>query len=215
MLSSSKLKEKYRTRKSEIDKRLKEFKEFLKEQGEERVFSELAFCICTPQSKATACWQAVEKLMENGLLFSGNVDQISAFLKGVRFPHNKAKYIVEARKLFTVDGKIAIKRVLESFSKPEELRDWLVKNVKGVGLKEASHFIRNIGLSNNQLAILDRHVLNCLKSLNVIEHIPKTLTRKVYESIEIKMKEFSGRVGIPLDALDLLLWSEETGFVFH
>jgi N-glycosylase/DNA lyase len=192
---------------------LREFKEFLK-KPEERVFTELVFCICTPQSKATSCWNAIKTLTDNGLLFKGNVGQISRSLKGVRFPHNKAKYIIEARKTFTTDNKIVIKKLLKSFSKPEELRDWLVKNVKGIGLKEASHFIRNIGLSNNQLAILDRHILNALKSLHVIGSPPSSLSRKVYESIETKMKEFSEQIGIPLDALDLLMWSEKTGFVF-
>jgi len=203
----------YEEKKEEIKERLLEFKGMMNESNE-IIFAELAFCLCTPQTKALTAWDAIKKLINNGLLYRGSEEEIIPFLKGVRFGKNKAKYIVEARKKFTVDGKIQIKEFLLSFIDPLELREWLVKNVKGIGMKEASHFIRNIGLSNNQLAILDVHILKNLKEFGIIEKIPKSLTKKEYLKIEDKMREFSKKIGIPLDELDLLLWSKETGFVF-
>lgn len=204
----------YEEKKEEIKRKLFEFKQMMNENNE-RIFAELAFCICTPQTKATSAWNAIKSLMENGLLFRGSPEEISSFLKKVRFRKNKAKYIVEAKKKFMVNGKIQIKEFILSFIDPLELREWLVENVKGIGMKEASHFIRNIGLSENQLAILDVHVLKNLKELNVIENIPKSLNKKEYLKVEEKMKKFSMEIGIPLDELDLLFWSKETGFVFH
>jgi N-glycosylase/DNA lyase len=203
----------YKKKKEEIKENLLEFKRMMNENNE-RIFAELAFCICTPQTKAISAWNSISVLMNNGLLYRGSVEEIVPFLKNVRFGKNKAKYIVEARKKFTVDGKIQIKEFLLSFIDPLELREWLVKNVKGIGMKEASHFIRNIGFSENQLAILDVHILKNLKELGVIEKIPKNLTKKEYIKIEDKMKGFSKRIGIPLDELDLLFWSKETGFIF-
>jgi N-glycosylase/DNA lyase len=203
----------YKKKKEEIKENLLEFKRMMNENNE-RIFAELAFCICTPQTKAISAWNSISVLMNNGLLYRGSVEEIVPFLKNVRFRKNKAKYIVEARKKFTVDGKIQIKEFLLSFIDPLELREWLVKNVKGIGMKEASHFIRNIGFSENQLAILDVHILKNLKELGVIEKIPKNLTKKEYIKIEDKMKGFSKRIGIPLDELDLLFWSKETGFIF-
>jgi len=88
----------------------------------------------------------------------------------------------------------------------------LVKNVKGLGLKESSHFLRNIGYRG--LAILDRHILKNLHKSNVINELPKTLTPKVYFEIEKKFKDFSREVSIDMDELDLLFWSMETGEVF-
>ena len=88
---------------------------------------------------------------------------------------------------------------------------YLVKNVKGLGLKEASHFLRNTGHEN--LAILDRHILKNLAKLNIIE-LPKTLTPKIYFEIENKFQNFSKEVNIPMDELDLLFWSMETGEIF-
>ncbi len=97
-------------------------------------------------------------------------------------------------------------------TKETELREWLVKNIKGYGYKEASHFLRNIGFE--ELAILDRHVLKNLKNYGVIEEVPKSLTPKKYKEIEEKMRRFSKSVDIPISHLDLLFWSNETGEIF-
>jgi len=108
--------------------------------------------------------------------------------------------------------KLGLKKKIEKFN-AAAARDWLVRNVKGLGYKEASHFLRNIGLGK-ELAILDVHILKNLKELGVIENIPSSLTKKRYLEIEDKMRKFSRRTKIPLAELDLLLWSLETGFVF-
>jgi len=89
----------------------------------------------------------------------------------------------------------------------------LVKSIKGIGYKEASHFLRNIGLGED-LAILDRHILKNLKLLGVIEKIPKSLSRKKYFEIEGKMYEFAKEIQIPIGCLDLLLWYKQTGEIF-
>lgn len=204
--------EHYKNKKLEIKERLGEFRDVLN-QPDERVFAELAFCICTPQSKAMTCWNAVSSLVKNDFLFDGDKNRIRPFLNSVRFGNNKAGYIVEARNFFSEDGKIKIKDKIRGFKNVFELREWLVENVKGFGFKEASHFLRNIGLGET-LAILDRHVLKNLREYEIIKEIPKTLTRKNYLEIENKMRDFSEKIKIRVDELDLLLWSEETGKIF-
>jgi len=206
------LMEAYRERKTEIANRIREFQETLN-QSDERIFAELCFCICTPQTKATLGWKAISALMENGLLYAGTREQMVPFLKNVRFYNNKAEYILEARKLFAKNGKLQIKKVIKSFDNVSCLRDWLKGEVKGIGMKEASHFLRNIGLGKD-MTILDRHILKNLKKFGVIEEIPKNLPKKAYNEIESKMRVFSRKIGIPLDELDLLLWFMETGIVF-
>ena len=86
-------------------------------------------------------------------------------------------------------------------------------NVKGLGYKEASHFLRNIGRGKN-LAILDVHILRNLKRCGVIRKIPATLTKKTYLDTEERMRKLAANINIPLEELDLLFWSLETGFVF-
>ncbi len=201
----------YEERREEIRRRLLEFQRVWK-KPDERIFAELCFCLCTPQSSAKVCNAALEKLEKTGMLYKADQPIIEKNLKGVRFRRNKARYIVEARKLFTHKGRLNIKPKIR-FGDPVRIREWLVENVKGLGYKEASHFLRNIGLGEN-LAILDRHILKNLLALGVIDEIPKTLTKKRYLEIEKKARKFARKIGIPLAELDLLLWSKETGFVF-
>src|SRR5438093_10443584 len=134
-------------------------------------------------------------------------------MKRVRFSDSQAKYIVEARDMFSNDGKLQLKSRISSFYNPFELREWLVENVKGIGYKEASHFLRNIGLGEG-FAILDRHILRNLDRLGVIPEIPPTTTKKRYLEIQEKLRRLATEESIPLADLDLLFWSKETGWIF-
>lgn len=192
-----------------IRSRLNEFDRLREKGSDEDIFAELVFCLLTPQSKAQSCWKTVETLLNKNLLLKGNEDQISKELNRVRFRYKKAEYIIEARKLFSA----GIKSKINEFNDVYNVRDWLVQNVKGMGYKEASHFLRNIGFGE-ELAILDRHILKNLQSLGVIEEIPSSLTKKRYFEIEKKMKKFSEKVKILMSHLDLVLWHKETGEIF-
>lgn len=211
-MSSDELISRYNIRKSEIKQRLEDFRKLI-DETDERIFAELAFCICTPQSRATQCWKAIEALTKNNLLYTGSNDQIKPFLNIVRFNENKSKYIVQARNTFSNGQRVLIREKLLSLGNPEMMRQWLVENVKGFGMKEASHFLRNIGLGES-LAILDSHILKNLQKYGVIDEVPKSLTEKKYLEIEGKMKDFAEKIRIPFGELDLLLWSEETGMIF-
>ncbi len=203
----------WREKKDEIERRLNEFKFLWENASEEELFAELAFCLLTPQSKATVCWRAIEELRDSGILFFGSPDDIVDFLTGVRFKYTKAKNIIYARNFFSENSKINIRGKLSNFFSPVEMREFLVKNIRGIGYKEASHFLRNVGLGEG-LAILDRHILKNLASLGVIDEIPKTLTRKKYLEIEEKMRDFAKEIGIPMAHLDLVLWFKEAGLIF-
>jgi len=205
------IKKKYREKKSEIEKRIEYFKNNFKK--DEDIFNELIFCLLTPQSKAKICWRCVENIVEKQKIKNGREKQILCELKGVRFKYTKAKNIMLARKMFIKNNKIRIKEFLEKFNNVFDLREWLVKNIKGYGYKEASHFLRNIGFVE-EITILDRHILKNLKRAGVIKDIPKTLTRKKYLEIENKMKKFAKKIKVPVYALDLIFWSNEAGEIF-
>jgi N-glycosylase/DNA lyase len=112
-----------------------------------------------------------------------------------------------------VQGRIAIKELLARQGDVFNRREWLVRHVKGMGYKEASHFLRNTG-DGARLAILDRHILKNLEILGVTGSIPGSLTRNRYLEIEDSMREFSAAIGIPMDHLDFVLWFKEAGSVF-
>ena len=201
----------YKRIKGEIKNRLRDFRENYRKDDRE-IFSELCFCILTPQSDAVECDKAIKRLKERGLLFSGSKAQISPHIKAARFLNNKAQYLVEARSIFKNNGYFCVKPHINR-KYIFQTREWLVDNVKGIGYKEASHFLRNIGLGED-IAILDTHILKNLKKYRVIKEISKSMTRKRYMDIEDRMRKFADRIRIPMAELDLLFWSKETGVVF-
>jgi thermostable 8-oxoguanine DNA glycosylase len=80
-------------------------------------------------------------------------------------------------------------------------------------MKEASHFLRNIGKSGNQIVILDRHILRNLEEYGIIQDA-RIRSRNDYLEKEEKYLKFAKEISIPSDELDLLWWSQENGIVF-
>ena len=203
----------YNHKREEIGVQLNEFKEIWKTGTKEKVFAELVFCILTPMARGKYCAIAVEDMVRTGVLFSGDSSEIARELTGARFIYKKSAYIVEARERFFNDSTVSLRSIISRMNDGHKAREWMVQNVKGIGYKEASHFLRNIGFEQN-LAILDRHILKNLRSLGLIEEIPVSLSKRRYFDIEKKMMEFSEAVQIPMSYLDLLMWYKETGEIF-
>ena len=191
----------YNLKKGEIISKLNKFKNL----SEEEKFKEFLFCLLTPQSNAQRCWQAVEQLSS---LDDWNEENIKEILKTkTRFHNTKAKRIMEAKGTWS---KIS---PLLNNNNSLELRNNIAEQVNGYGLKEASHFLRNIGLSNNSIAILDRHILKNLK-LNDVITADKPKSKKHYLELEQSFLNFAKEIEIPADELDLLWWSKENGEIF-
>jgi len=200
----------YHAKRAAIRERLAEFRALWREP-DERLFEEVAYCILAIQTKARASDAAVRDLKANGLLLSGKAAAIARFLRSrTRFHNHKAAYLVAARDRFRTGGRWVLKETLSAFRSPEEARDWLVREVDGFSMKEASHLLRNIGFSDG-LAILDRHVLRNLVRHGVIRAIPKTLTPRRYREIEARWRRFADAIGVSLAELDLLFFSRGAG----
>lgn len=183
----------HKTKKQEIKLRIKQFRNLPKREYKK----EFLFCLLTPQSKAQKCWEAVQELSK---LKNPTLNQITRILKTkTRFHNTKAKRVLN-------NNWNKIKSHLNNANTPQ-LRNFLVKNVNGYGLKEASHFLRNIGKSNNQIAILDRHILRNLK-------VKKIKSPNHYLQIEQSFLKYAKKINIPIDELDLLWWSQENGEIF-
>ena len=200
--------------KPQIQNRLEEFRQTWKNSDDKGIFLELAFCVLTPQSKALNAWSAITKLTENNLLFEGHAEEIAEYLNVVRFKNTKAQNLVKLREEMKNDkGEFITKQLFASMKDSFERREWIVKNVKGMGWKEASHFLRNVGFGDD-LAILDRHILRNMQRLNIIEEIPKTITPKAYLDMESRLRNYVKTIDIPMDEMDLLLWYKEAGEIF-
>ena len=176
-------------------------------QDKDEMLFELTFCICTPQSKAPMCRQAVKQLRENGLLWAGTPLQVKKYLKGVRFNVRKSKFIVEARGT----NQEIFDKVQELSHKPLELREWLSHNVPGFGHKEASHFLRNIGLGK-RLAILDVHVIRAMiDGGHIRSKAAQSMTAKRYLAFEQVFQSWANRLKMTPTELDSTIWLMRSG----
>lgn len=198
-----------------IEERLGEFETVWRDGSDADLFAEMAFCLCAVQTGAARCDAAVRDLRERGQLLDGTSRAVAQTLvaHGVRFHWTKGERIVRARRQF-LHPVPALRRALEErAAEVLGLRAWLQERVVGFGWKEASHFLRNVGLGHD-LAILDRHILRNLHRLGVLDALPTTLAGPRYLAVEEAMRRFCGKSGIPMSHLDLLLWARETGYVF-
>ncbi len=185
-----------------IEARIKEF-ESLRSSSREDLFKELCFCILAANFSAERSLRIVEEIGDDLLKLSE--EELAEALRrlGHRFPSSRARYIVQARR--SLDELV---KVLETIDDEFMVREWLVRNVKGVGYKEASHFLRNIGFKN--LSIIDFHIIDLLARYGLIKR-PRSLTRRRYLEIEGLLRRISEKLGISLAELDLYLWYMETG----
>ena len=183
-----------------IDERIEQFKKNRKTPN--KIFSELCFCLLTANFNAEGAIKIQNKIGSKFHMLSEK--QLAEKLKelGHRFPNKRAEYIFLAS-----NQRQNIFNALKTFH-GEELREWLVKNIKGFGLKEASHFLRNIGFEN--YAIIDFHIIDLLVKNKIIKK-PQMLTRKKYLEIEKILEIIAGETKLSLGKLDLYLWFMETG----
>lgn len=210
----------YNAIKGRVQERLAQFRRIIDERRRGDAFWEFVFCHFTPQTSARKAWAAASALRgalgQKGFSERRNQQRVAALLRdyGVRFHNNKAVFVIESAALFGQIWRDVLAAAQdESGRKIWRLRNDIAGRVKGIGLKEASHFLRNIGLGKG-LAILDRHILRCLCAMGVICGLPKTLNKNAYHEIEEEMACLGRRLGVGLDELDLVFWYIEKGEIF-
>ncbi|MDA8099540.1 MAG: N-glycosylase/DNA lyase [Nitrospiraceae bacterium] len=204
------LRQDYRKKRKLIERRLAEFRRVY-DHGDEAIFRELCFCIVTAGSSARMGFRTIELL--DDLLLDGTERELQERARAghVRFWRLRPSYICRTREYLRETCGLRLRELFDSFRTAEERRDFLAKNksIKGVGYKEASHFLRNIGFRG--YAILDKHIVNSLREMDIIPPRLKPTTRSGYLAIERNVAQFSREIGIDMDHLDLLLWSRKTG----
>jgi N-glycosylase/DNA lyase len=87
-----------------------------------------------------------------------------------------------------------------------EARRRLVSEVPGLGPKQASLFLRNIGYVAN-VAVLDVHVLTYMSWVGLTDTLVKSVsTIRKYETLEDSFIEHSYSFGYTPDRFDLAVW---------
>jgi N-glycosylase/DNA lyase len=191
--------------KEKIEKRINDFSRFRFSGNDDEIFSELCFCFMTANFQAFKSWE-IQKEIGSGF-WELSEEELQLKLKGMghRFWPQRGTRIYCAR-----EKRNLIKDKLKEFDNENEMRKWIVLNFKGLGMKEASHFLRNIGYFD--VAIIDKHIIDLLVSESLIER-PKSLSVKKYLEIEELLREIAKKTKLSLGELDLYLWYEETGKV--
>jgi N-glycosylase/DNA lyase len=190
-----------------VKARINEFLE-VKQMDTEKWFEELTYCLLTAYSSARMGQLCVDALCNSDILLHGELSQIEEILKnqGHRFAQKRAEYIFNARIYAPT-----IKKTIQNFTDIKTAREWLAKNIKGLGWKESSHFLRNVGYL--ELAIIDRHIISNMVEYGILEERPKSITKRRYLEYERILDEVAGKVGIALGEMDLYLWYRKTGKV--
>jgi N-glycosylase/DNA lyase len=202
----------HRARRKEIRARLREFDQVWQSGSDSQLWEEMVYCIFTAGASAAMGFGAVNAIRP--LLDRGTRAAMTRVLKkrpAYRFHNVRPAHIVATRRYLRESVSMRLRDQLMSFSDPFERRDWLARNprIKGLGYKEASHFLRNIGFKG--YGILDKHIVRCLSELGVIDSPKPPTTRSRYLETEARMRQFSTKVAIDFDELDLALWSMKTG----
>ena len=204
----------YSSRRSEIRMRLREFDCVWQSGSDAQLWEEMVYCIFTAGASAASGATAVKAVRP--LLSSGSRAAITRALKkppAYRFHNVRAEHIVSTRDYLRQTVSMRLRNQLKDLTDPDERRDWLARTpgIKGLGYKEASHFLRNVGFKG--YGILDKHIVRCLSELGVIDSPKPPTTRNRYLQTELRMKTFANDIGINFDELDLALWSMRTGKV--
>ena len=187
-----------------ITDRLNDFKNI----KTELIFYEFCFCIMTPQTKAKSAWLVQNRLIEKDFKNTKfNPAYILADKKHyIRFHNVKTQRLINA-----INYKERLEKILLLNIDQYEKRKIIKTEFVGIGMKEASHFLRNIGYK--QLAIIDRHILKMLVKCGVLDNPKPPNNDKQYLEIELKIINFANEINIDMDILDLLLFAHSNGEV--
>lgn len=202
--------ETHRQRRDEIASTLQVFAEIGRKRDDTVFWEEMVFCFFTGGCSAKMGMRSLDAVRH--LLRAGTQPELADALVGFhRYPNARSKYIVASREFLTKHCEMRLVEKLDSFEDGFARRDWLVKEkgIKGLGYKEASHYLRNIGYKG--YAILDKHILNCLAELKIIDDPKPPNTRSRYLMVEQRLKVFADELKIDSDEIDLVLWSMKTG----
>ncbi len=185
-----------------IDEKAREFSRFRKATAED-LFGELSFCLLTANTSAEMGIRTQELIGLDNFLHMGQGELRDA-LKAAkyRFYNLRSKFIVDSR--WILEELPGLVNASDTF----QAREYLVENIKGLGYKESSHFLRNVGVFD--FAILDKHIVRMIRKENP-ELSVNVASRKNYLRNEEVILEIASEMGLKPGILDLYMWKIATG----
>ncbi|MEM0156900.1 MAG: N-glycosylase/DNA lyase [Thermoplasmataceae archaeon] len=187
----------------EVQAKTAEFRK-MGQQSAEDLFGELCFCILAANTSAEMGLRTQLSIGNYGFIHSPE-EKLRDDLKQVkyRFYNLRSSFIVSARPI--MERLPDIVRNMD----PWEAREFLVKNVKGIGYKEASHFLRNVGIF--RFAILDKHIIRMLSSAFPDGRETRITSPSRYLEMEKYFLILAESLKLEPGILDLYMWKIATG----
>ena len=184
---------------------------FVLERRPEEIWKQKIFCVLSSQYSAHKAASIAGKLIEEVSFYSLPFPRIEeacfALLSspqiGYRFPSVRAKQISLCWFLF-LQIKDTYHEYVGSFGTEERARSEIAHTFPGMGLKQASMFLRNIGACKN-LSVIDVHVLHYLHACHGWE--VDALTPKRYLEAEDILRGDALRYGVALNVFDAVVWA--------
>lgn len=191
------------------------------EVSEYKVFREVVGAILGSQVSFELALSALDALDRDGALhFDKNVDSYRKRIRSVlllplenerwkrprryRFPDSKAWSIASTAAAF-YGCDTPIKQWLASQPDARVARRELVERAHGLGPKQASMALRNIGFAHT-FAVLDAHVLRYMRLTKWMRGLPRTSVLSVYERVEARFLDYASWLGHDVDVVDKAVW---------
>lgn len=187
------------------------------ELPEDALWRELVACILGSRVRFSTAYAAVGRLAAANLLdaskwrknFCDYEKALTKILAASTTPHPfsrvKAQQIRGAAEGVYSAGQ-SLRQALSSSQEPREIRRKLANDVPGLGPKQASLFLRNVGFASN-LAVLDVHVLTYMNWFCLTdEPVLSVSGLRRYEMLEEAFVRHSRSLGHSPDQFDVAVW---------
>lgn len=191
------------------------------ELSENRLWRELVGCILGSRIRHELAQQALHAIARSGLLNwrrrSSNFRQYERDLRRVlkegrgresrRYPlaSTRAAHIRRAAERFA-DRRSSIHDLLQSAPSVVLARRKLVADVAGIGPKQASLFLRNIGFTD-QIAVLDSHILTYMNWAGIGDYTASSVASiSRYEALESRFVLHAQSLGHAPHRFDIAVW---------
>lgn len=197
-------------------------------RSDKKLLGELLLCIISSQEKYEVALSITRELVSSNLLrkptsarefkliqtqvrrvFSNPVKftyRGKSHCRRLRFNNKKYSYVISALRAFHMDG-LDIAKLIRRNSCARTTRLELIKCISGLGPKQASMYLRNIGY-HNEFAVLDKHILDYMQLMGLItNHNGSVPNIRTYERLETLFKEYAEGYCVGIYHLDLAIWT--------
>lgn len=197
-------------------------------KGERKLLSELVLCILSSQEKYEVALGAMKMLQKDNVL---KIPQNRIELKEIkreikrtlsrpirfnyngkgysrrlRFFNKKCDYIIQTVQNIYLND-LTIKEILSSKCCIQETRNQIINYSIGLGPKQASMFLRNVGY-HSELAVLDKHVIDYMKMMGMTTTSTTGFSNiRQYQIAELRLKSYAETYNVSLLHLDMAIWT--------